>query len=208
MLKAPLLHQDHAAPAVYRGERPSRLTLSWAEKTTGEDLLPGQCKEKINSPAFGDHSSSRRGKLMQRWNHCAGLVNIGCCFYKNWCQVLVLLIWSIVYQLKLKWDFVQVTLKVLYVTILKGVESFLHKDVSFVVTGNQECLKEQKCTDTKAGAKGTSEEAQHPIMRRESVLNNDKRRPGTPRPMVLSITHTCSKIFYCLQRCWYLNIDK
>ncbi|XP_042363870.1 uncharacterized protein dbf4b [Plectropomus leopardus] len=69
------------------------------------------------------------------------------------------------------------------VALLGGrVESFLHKDVSFVVTGCQEGLKEQKCTDTKAGAKGTSEEAQHPIMQRGSALSSDKRRPGTPRP--------------------------
>ncbi|KAM8729496.1 uncharacterized protein dbf4b isoform 2-T2 [Acanthopagrus schlegelii] len=64
-----------------------------------------------------------------------------------------------------------------------GVESFLHKDVSFVVTGNQEYLKGQKCADAKAGAKETSEEAQRPIMTRDSVVSSDKRRPGTPRPM-------------------------
>lgn len=80
--------------------------------------------------------------------------------------------------------------QVFHLLFLKGVESFLHKDVSFVVTGNQECLKEQKCTDTKMGAKGTRGETQHPIMMRESVLSNEKRRPGTPRPMVLSITCT------------------
>ncbi|TNN47225.1 Protein DBF4 B [Liparis tanakae] len=66
--------------------------------------------------------------------------------------------------------------------ILKRVESFLHKDVSFVVTGSQEGLKEQKCTETNAERKGTSEEAQRPIMQRESILSSDKRRPGTPRP--------------------------
>ncbi|XP_036937059.1 protein DBF4 homolog B isoform X2 [Acanthopagrus latus] len=64
-----------------------------------------------------------------------------------------------------------------------GVESFLHKDVSFVVTGNQEYLKGQKCADAKAGAKETSEEARRPIMTRDSVVSSDKRRPGTPRPM-------------------------
>lgn len=81
----------------------------------------------------------------------------------------------------------------------KRVESFLHKDVSFVVTGNQEYLKDQKCADTKAGVKETSE-AQRPIMTRDSVVSSDKRRPGTPRPMVLRITHTFSKTFYFLQR--------
>lgn len=62
-------------------------------------------------------------------------------------------------------------------SVVKGVESFLHKDVSFVVTGNQECLNKQRDTDTKATVMGKSEEAQHPIMSRE-------RRPGTPRPAV------------------------
>ena len=76
---------------------------------------------------------------------------------------------------------------------LKRVESFLHKDVSFVVTGSQDGLKDQKGTDTKAGAKGTSEEAQRPIMQRESILSSDKRRPGTPRPVVRSIALKCFK---------------
>lgn len=61
--------------------------------------------------------------------------------------------------------------------VVKGVESFLHKDVSFVVTGNQECLNKQKDTETKAVVVGKGEETQHPIMSRE-------RRPGTPRPAV------------------------
>lgn len=78
----------------------------------------------------------------------------------------------------------------------KGVESFLHKDVSFVVTGNQEYLKGQKCADAKAGAKETSEEARRPIMTRDSVVSSDKRRPRTPRPMVLSIIHKFSKTIY------------
>ncbi|XP_035515981.1 uncharacterized protein dbf4b [Morone saxatilis] len=70
------------------------------------------------------------------------------------------------------------------ISLLGGrIESFLHKDVSFVVTGSQECLKDQKCTDGKAATKGTSEEAQRPIMTREIILSNDKRRPGTPRPV-------------------------
>ncbi|KAF1373834.1 hypothetical protein PFLUV_G00243050 [Perca fluviatilis] len=70
------------------------------------------------------------------------------------------------------------------VSLLGGrVESFLHKDVSFVVTGSPEGLKGQNCTDTKAETKGISEEAQRPVMQRECVLSSDKRRPGTPRPM-------------------------
>ncbi|XP_040033324.2 uncharacterized protein dbf4b [Gasterosteus aculeatus] len=69
------------------------------------------------------------------------------------------------------------------VSLLGGrVESFLHKDVCFIVTGSREAPKEQKRTDTKAERKGTSEEAQRPIMQRESVLSSDKRRPATPRP--------------------------
>ncbi|KAL6094975.1 dbf4b [Pungitius sinensis] len=69
------------------------------------------------------------------------------------------------------------------VSLLGGrVESFLHKDVCFIVTGSQEAPKEQKYTDTKAERKGTSEEAKCPIMQRESILSSDKRRQGTPRP--------------------------
>ncbi|XP_032358967.1 uncharacterized protein dbf4b isoform X2 [Etheostoma spectabile] len=70
------------------------------------------------------------------------------------------------------------------VSLLGGrVESFLHKDVSFVVTGSPEGSKGQNCTDTKAGAKLMSEEAQRPVMQRECVLNSDKQQPRTPRPM-------------------------
>uniref|UniRef100_A0A3B4VFX9 DBF4-type domain-containing protein n=1 Tax=Seriola dumerili TaxID=41447 RepID=A0A3B4VFX9_SERDU len=70
------------------------------------------------------------------------------------------------------------------ISLLGGrVESFLHKDVNFVVTGSQEVLKEERCVVTKGGAKGRNEEAQHPIKRRESVLSSEKQRPETPRPM-------------------------
>ncbi|KAM3591424.1 uncharacterized protein V6R79_001955 [Siganus canaliculatus] len=70
------------------------------------------------------------------------------------------------------------------ISLLGGrVESFLHKDVNFVVTGSQECLKGQKSPDTKTGAKGRSEDARSPIMTRENVLRNDRLRPGTPRPV-------------------------
>ncbi|XP_069012406.1 uncharacterized protein dbf4b [Embiotoca jacksoni] len=56
------------------------------------------------------------------------------------------------------------------ISILGGrVESFLHKDVSFFVTGSQEGPKEEKCVVTKDRAKGTSEGTQ--------------QRPGTPRPV-------------------------
>ncbi|XP_017289167.1 protein DBF4 homolog B [Kryptolebias marmoratus] len=65
-----------------------------------------------------------------------------------------------------------------------GVESFLHKDVDFVVTGSQSVLGEEKClAATKGGAKGTSEGTQEPLRKQESGPRNDKTRPGTPRPM-------------------------
>ncbi len=86
------------------------------------------------------------------------------------------------------------------------MESFLHKDVSFVITGSQECLKEQNNTDNKAGAKGTSEETQRPLMSREPVLSSDKRRPGTPRPVVISITH--AKFSHLLQLTRLLVVKK
>ncbi|GLD62898.1 uncharacterized protein AKAME5_001456800 [Lates japonicus] len=71
------------------------------------------------------------------------------------------------------------------ISLLGGrVESFLHRDVNFVVTGSQGGLKEERCVVTKGGAKGTNEEARHPIKQRESVLSSEKQRPGTPRPMV------------------------
>ncbi|XP_041670846.1 uncharacterized protein dbf4b isoform X2 [Cheilinus undulatus] len=71
------------------------------------------------------------------------------------------------------------------ISLLGGrVESFLHKDVSFVVTGSQEGQSESRCTKTKAGAKEMRDEAQNPITTRESALSNGKQRPGTPRPTV------------------------
>lgn len=82
--------------------------------------------------------------------------------------------------------------------ILKRVESFLHKDVSFVVTESQESLKEQKCSDFKGKAKGTNEGNQRPTKQRDSVLTNDRHRPVTPRPAVLNITHACFKTFSSL----------
>ena len=38
--------------------------MSWAEEAGGQDLLPGQCEETLNSPAFRGHISSRRGKFV------------------------------------------------------------------------------------------------------------------------------------------------
>lgn len=77
----------------------------------------------------------------------------------------------------------------MYVYIPKDVESFLHKDVSFVVTGSQEYLKQQKPTDTKAAEKGTNDETPHPTKAIESVVSKEKQRKGNPRPLVLIVTH-------------------
>lgn len=77
----------------------------------------------------------------------------------------------------------------IYVYFPKDVESFLHKDVSFVVTGSQEYLKQQKRTDAKAAEKGTNDETSHPTKARESVVSKEKQRTGNPRPMVLIVTH-------------------
>ncbi|XP_063338062.1 uncharacterized protein dbf4b [Pelmatolapia mariae] len=57
------------------------------------------------------------------------------------------------------------------------VESFLHKDVNFVVTGNKEGLDEKNIV-SKGGA---SQSAQQLIKQRDNGLI--KQRPGTPRPM-------------------------
>lgn len=59
------------------------------------------------------------------------------------------------------------------------VESFLHKDVNFVVTGNKEGLDEKSIVSKG----GTSQLAQQLIKQRDNGLINDKQRPGTPRPM-------------------------
>lgn len=70
--------------------------------------------------------------------------------------------------------------------LLKRIESFLHKDVNFVVTGSQDVLKEETCSVvTKGETKGTTEGTQEPKRKQESGPRNDKQRPGTPRPMVL-----------------------
>ncbi|KAM6896877.1 protein DBF4 homolog B-like [Xenentodon cancila] len=68
------------------------------------------------------------------------------------------------------------------ISLLGGrVESFLHKDVSFVVTGSQECLKE-KCV-TQGNAKRTSEGAQLLTKQQESGVSNEKHHPRVPRSM-------------------------
>ncbi|XP_028287156.1 uncharacterized protein dbf4b isoform X2 [Parambassis ranga] len=67
------------------------------------------------------------------------------------------------------------------ISLLGGkVESFLHKDVNFVVTGNQEGLKAEKSVVTKGEGNKTSEGTPQ----RQSSLCNDKQQPQTPRPVV------------------------
>ncbi|KAJ0060399.1 hypothetical protein NL108_010183, partial [Boleophthalmus pectinirostris] len=56
------------------------------------------------------------------------------------------------------------------------VESFLHKDVSFVVTGCFEEL-EQRASDSKAKLGEAT-----PSKQRESALKQDRQKQGTPRP--------------------------
>lgn len=95
--------------------------------------------------------------------------------------------------LKFKLDFVKVKICLCLLLILKRVESFLHKDVSFVVTESQESLKED-CSDVKGEVKGTIEGTQRPTKQLESVLSNERHRPVTPRPAVLNIT--CFFVFF------------
>ncbi|XP_056887680.1 protein DBF4 homolog B isoform X2 [Takifugu flavidus] len=61
--------------------------------------------------------------------------------------------------------------------------SLLGGDVSFVVTGSQEYLKQQKRTDEKVAEKGTNDETPHPTKAKESVVSKEKQRTGNPRPM-------------------------
>ncbi|KAK7919551.1 hypothetical protein WMY93_010835 [Mugilogobius chulae] len=64
------------------------------------------------------------------------------------------------------------------ITLFGGkVESFLHKDVTFVVTG---CLEEleQKDSETKPKTEGEAT----PSKQRESTLKQDRQKQGTPRP--------------------------
>ncbi|XP_057682262.1 protein chiffon [Corythoichthys intestinalis] len=59
-----------------------------------------------------------------------------------------------------------------------GVESFLHRDVSFVVTGSQERLEEKRLAGNKR-----SEEPRRPVKQQETVLDSCKPRAGTSRPV-------------------------
>ncbi|RVE59475.1 hypothetical protein OJAV_G00188770 [Oryzias javanicus] len=63
------------------------------------------------------------------------------------------------------------------VSLLGGkIESFLHKDVSFVVTGSQERLKEKNGIETREGAQLLMKE-------QKSGLSNDKLPTKTPKSM-------------------------
>ncbi|XP_054899072.1 protein DBF4 homolog B [Poeciliopsis prolifica] len=59
------------------------------------------------------------------------------------------------------------------------VESFLHKDVTFVVTGSQENLKEEK----KGEEKGTNERSQQLTKKPDNCLSKDKLPSVNPRLM-------------------------
>ncbi|XP_054623677.1 uncharacterized protein dbf4b [Dunckerocampus dactyliophorus] len=63
------------------------------------------------------------------------------------------------------------------ISLLGGsIESFLHRDVSFVVTGSQAGLEEQK---TKK-----NDETQRTVKQQQSVMCSEKQPPATPRPTV------------------------
>ncbi|XP_077359023.1 uncharacterized protein dbf4b isoform X2 [Festucalex cinctus] len=65
------------------------------------------------------------------------------------------------------------------ISLLGGsVESFLHRDVSFVVTGSQQGLEEKRLAGRKTG-----DEPQRPLNQQESVLDSRKQQPVTPRPV-------------------------
>ncbi|KAM4714964.1 uncharacterized protein dbf4b [Anableps anableps] len=71
------------------------------------------------------------------------------------------------------------------ISLLGGkVESFLHKDVTFVVTGSQDSLKEDKSVVTNGEEKGANEGSQHLMKKLDSGLSQDKQRPVTPRLVV------------------------
>ncbi|XP_077595679.1 protein DBF4 homolog B [Stigmatopora nigra] len=59
-----------------------------------------------------------------------------------------------------------------------GIESFLHRDVSFVVTGNHERSEEKRF----AGSKH-KDELQRSVKGQESLLDSCKPRPGTSGPV-------------------------
>lgn len=69
------------------------------------------------------------------------------------------------------------------------VEGFLNKDISCVVTGNQEWFKGLRSEASREGSDGMRVEAassSHPSKWREEILsiNSAGQRPSTPRPMV------------------------
>nr|XP_057917577.1 uncharacterized protein dbf4b [Doryrhamphus excisus] len=64
------------------------------------------------------------------------------------------------------------------ISLLGGsIESFLHRDVSFVVTGSQAGLEEQK-------TKRNDKSGQRTVKQQESVMSSEKQRPATARPTV------------------------
>lgn len=69
------------------------------------------------------------------------------------------------------------------------------------MTGRQEYLKQQKCTDARAAGKESNDEAQHPTKTRDSVLSKEKTRPGTSRPVVLNVTYVFLLTFNNLRWC-------
>lgn len=66
----------------------------------------------------------------------------------------------------------------------KRFESFLHKDVNFVVTGSHESLEEEKSVFTKSEEKGAKEGSQTLMAKPDGGLSKDKRRQATPRLVV------------------------
>ncbi|XP_038154670.1 uncharacterized protein dbf4b isoform X2 [Cyprinodon tularosa] len=68
------------------------------------------------------------------------------------------------------------------ISLLGGrFESFLHKDVNFVVTGSHESLEEEKSVFTKSEEKGAKEGSQTLMAKPDGGLSKDKRRQATPR---------------------------
>lgn len=65
--------------------------------------------------------------------------------------------------------------------------------MNFVVTGGQEGQSEQKCADIDNKGKEASEKTRSPVITRERVTGSDKQQPGTPRPVVLKLTHSHDK---------------
>lgn len=85
--------------------------------------------------------------------------------------------------------------------LLQKVESFLHKDVTFVVTGNQDSLKEEKSVASKGEERGADEGDQDLMKKLDGGLSKDKQRPGTPRLVRRSFSNrqTLEKISNCIK---------